>query len=368
MEHWFASWQAWVMAVGILLAAVVAALIVHRIIFGLARRAAAHSGGVVDNLLVRYGEKPMKWILPLLAVELALPALPIPADYVDEIRHALGLGLIGGVAWVVALLAHVFTDSVAVRYPVNVEDNLQARRVRTQLQVLRRIFLVVVSVVTLAVMLMTFPAIRQMGTSILASAGLAGLIVGMAMKPTLSSLIAGLQIAMTEPIRIDDVVIVEGEWGWIEEIQTTYVVVRIWDLRRLVVPLSYFIEHPFQNWTRRTAELLGTVFVYTDYTVPVAAVREELRHILESSGKWDGKVCALEVTDANAHTMELRALMSAPDSSKAWDLRCLVREKLIDFLQQHYPESLPKSRAEIQHLPARVHAPGPRPRPQYASS
>jgi hypothetical protein len=196
-------------------------------------------------------------------------------------------------------------------------------------------------------MLMTFPAIRHVGITLFASAGLAGLVAGMAARSTLSNLLAGVQIALTEPIRLDDVVIVEGEWGWIEEIGTTYVVVRIWDLRRLVVPLSYFIEHPFQNWTRVTSDLLGTVFVYTDYRVPVDEVRVELHRILQASGMWDGKAWGLQVTDATEHTLQLRALMSATDSSTAWDLRCHVREKLIALLQQRYPQSLPRVRAEL---------------------
>jgi small-conductance mechanosensitive channel len=190
---------------------------------------------------------------------------------------------------------------------------------------------------------------------LLASAGLAGLVVGMAMKPTLSSLIAGLQIALTEPIRIDDVVIVQGEFGWIEDIETTYVIVRTWDLRRLVVPLSYFIENPFQNWTRSTPDLLGTVFVYVDYSVPVEEVRQELHRILQSSPLWDGKVWGVQVTDASEQAVELRALMSAPDASKAWDLRCYVRENLIKFLQERHAESMPKIRAEVHRFPAGNH-------------
>jgi hypothetical protein len=213
-------------------------------------------------------------------------------------------------------------------------------------------------------MLMTFPAIRHIGITLFASAGVAGLVVGMAARSTLSNLFAGIQIALTEPIRIEDVVIVEGEWGWIEEIGTTYVVVRIWDLRRLVVPLSYFIEHPFQNWTRVTADLLGTVIVYADYTVPVEEVRAELHRILQASEMWDGKVWGLQVTDATEHTLQLRALMSAADSSIAWDLRCHVREKLVAFLQERHPHSLPRVRAELDKASPQQPAPTPEtPRP-----
>jgi hypothetical protein len=171
--------------------------------------------------------------------------------------------------------------------------------------------------------------------------------VGLAARTALTNILAGIQIALSQPIRLGDVVIVENEWGWIEEITTTYVVVRIWDLRRLIVPLSYFIEKPFQNWTHTTADLLGTVFVYSDYRVEVEEVRSELLRILESSGMWDGKVWGLQVTNATDRSLELRALMSAPDAPKAWDLRCYVREKLIEFLQQRFPESLPRTRAEL---------------------
>jgi Mechanosensitive ion channel len=246
-------------------------------------------------------------------------------------------------------------DLIIDRYRFDVDDNLTARRIRTQVQVLRRIAMVVLVTVTLSIMLMTFQEVRQIGTSLLASAGLAGLIPGMAMRSTLASLIAGMQIALTQPIRIEDAVVVEGEWGWIEEITTTYVVIRIWDLRRLVVPLSYFAEKPFQNWTRKTANLLGTVFLYMDYSVPVEAVRQELERVLKSTDKWLGKVCVLQITDAREGTVELRALMDARDSGTAFDLRCYVREKLIEFLQREYPGSLPRTRAELSSLPEPAH-------------
>jgi hypothetical protein len=214
---------------------------------------------------------------------------------------------------------------------------------------LRRIAVTLIVVITISVMLMTFPTIRHIGESMLASAGLAALVAGFAARSTLSNFAAGIQVAFTQPIRIGDAVVVEGEWGWIEEINITYVVVRIWDLRRLVVPVSYFIEKPFQNWTRSTADLLGTVFLYADFSLPVDAVRTELHRILESTKLWDGKVWGLQVTNTTDRTMELRALMSAGDSSTAWDLRCYVREKLVLFLQQQYPNSLPRLRAEVSN-------------------
>jgi hypothetical protein len=220
--------------------------------------------------------------------------------------------------------------------------------VHTQVSVVQRIVYVMIVVITISVMLMTFPSVRQVGQSLFASAGIAALFAGLAAKSTFSSLIAGLQIALTEPIRLDDVVIVEGEWGRIEKITTTYVVVRIWDERRLIVPLSRFIEEPFENWTLENSNLLGTVFLHTDYTVPVDAMRAELHRILQGSNLWDGKVWGMQVTNSTEKTMELRALMSASNASDAFDLRCLVREKLIAFLQQNYPESLSRTRVDIK--------------------
>jgi small-conductance mechanosensitive channel len=194
---------------------------------------------------------------------------------------------------------------------------------------------------------MTFDKVRYLGASILASAGIAGIIIGLAAQRSLGTILAGIQIAITQPIRLDDVVIVENEWGRVEEINLTYVVVRIWDLRRLVLPITYFIEKPFQNWTRISADLLGTVFIYMDHTIPVQKIREALHDILTQSGLWDGKVWGLQVTNATEKTLELRALMSAADSSQAWNLRCLVRERIVDFIHQHYPGSLPALRTHL---------------------
>jgi small-conductance mechanosensitive channel len=352
MQRFLKDWQEWLISGGILMGAYVLARIVHAIVFAAGRRMARRSGNTVDDSVVKHSHRPMKAILPLLALSLALPATYLTLKIERPVQHVLVLGLIASVAWLLVAFISVFEDVISSKYRVDVADNLRARKLQTQVQVLRRIAVVVISVVTLSIMLMTFPSIRQFGVSLFASAGLAGLVVAMAARPTLSSLIAGIQIALTEPIRLEDVVIVEGEWGWIEEIGTTYVVVRIWDLRRLVVPLSYFIEHPFQNWTRKTADILGTIFVYTDYTVSVDEVREELLRVLKTTELWDGKVWNIQVTNSTDRTLELRALVSAADSGKAWDLRCFVREKLIAFLQQKYPQSLPKMRAELHRLPA----------------
>jgi small-conductance mechanosensitive channel len=347
-----AGWHVWVWSGAVLGAALLLAFVAHRVIFFVGRRVAQRTGAITDDALVRHLDRPARFVLPLLALVAALPATSLAPTVSHAIQHGLGLGLIAAAAWTILVLFDVLEDVLAVRYKMDVDDNLRARKIRTQVQVLRRTAAVVVGVVALSVMLMTFPTIRQFGVSLFASAGVAGLVVGMAARPTLSSLLAGLQIALTEPIRIDDVVVIEGEWGRIEEITTTYVVVRIWDLRRLVVPLSYFIQTPFQNWTRVSADILGTVFLYTDYTVPVDEVRRELQRVVSASDLWNGQVCGLQVTDAREHTMELRALMSSADSSKSWDLRCHVREQLIRFLQSRYPQSLPRTRVEVDRLPA----------------
>jgi small-conductance mechanosensitive channel len=197
---------------------------------------------------------------------------------------------------------------------------------------------------------MTFPSVQAYGLSLFASAGAASVVVGLAARPLLTNLIAGLQIAVTQPIRLEDAVLLEGEWGWIEEITTTYVVVRLWDWRRMILPLSYFLEKPFQNWTRETGSLIGSVFVYVDYTVPVEAVRQKLTEIAQASPLWDGKVVSLQVSDAKERTLELRALISARNAPQTWDLRCEVREKLVAFLQREFPETLPTARVQVTDL------------------
>ena len=296
---------------------------------------------------MHFADTPTRLILPVLMLLAAAPWLPIAPASLALLLRALEIVLIAALGWLAIATLNAVQEFVANRYAVDAADNLAARRMRTQMQVLRHIAVAVVVMLMVAFILMTFPNIRHLGERLFASAGLAALVAGLAARTTLSSLFAGFQIALTQPIRLDDAVVVEGEWGWIEEITTTYVIVRIWDLRRLVVPLSYFIEKPFQNWTRRTADLLGTVFIYTDYSVPMDAVRRELLRILQASSMWDGRTWGLQVTNATDRSVELRALMSAPSTPKAWDLRRHVREKLIDFLQHEYPQSLPRVRAEL---------------------
>lgn len=344
---WVAHGHRALVAVAVLGTALLAGVIVQRVVFAALRRLARRPGRVLEASLDRHGRRPAFWLLPLLALLLALPAAPLPPLLAGGLRHLFSLGLIAGGAWCLLLALEVLGDIISARYRVDVPDNLEARRIQTQVQVLRRVFAVIVVILTLAVMLLTFPGAREIGASLLASAGLAGLVIGMAMRPTLANLVAGIQIALTQPIRLEDQVIVEKESGWIEEITSTYVVVRLWDWRRMVLPLTYFIETPFQNWTRKSASLIGSVYLYVDYTVPLQPLRSELDRLVRSSDKWRGTVCGLQVTDAKADTLELRVLVDARDASAAWDLRCFIREGLVTYLQQNYPTSLPKTRAEL---------------------
>jgi small-conductance mechanosensitive channel len=280
----------------------------------------------------------------ILAMIIAIPVAPIPRELAVLLARLLTMAVIGLVGWAAIVAMHIGADVYLLRFNLESEDNLLARKHNTQVRVLLRATDIMVVLFTIGAALMTFQAVRQYGVSLFASAGVAGIVAGLAARPVLSNLIAGVQIAMTQPIRIDDAVIVEGEWGVIEEITATYVVVRIWDLRRLIVPLSYFIEKPFQNWTRESAALLGTAIFHLDYRAPIGLIREKLKEICTNSKCWNGQAVALQVTDANQSTIEVRALMSANSAGQAFELRCEVREKIIDFLQREHPEALPTSR------------------------
>lgn len=260
--------------------------------------------------------------------------------------HLTALLTIVSLTWLSTRAVQSIADTIVEINPINLSDNLAARRIHTQTRVLARSINVLIIVIGTGMALMTLPALRQIGTSLLASAGVAGLVVGLAAKPVLGNLLAGLQLAISQPIRLDDVVIVENEWGQIEEITGTYVVVRIWDQRRLIVPLQWFIEHPFQNWTRSNAELLGSVMLWVDFRLPMEPLRVEAQRLCSSLQEWDGRVCVVQVTDTNEHGMQVRILVSAADSPRAFDLRCKVREGLLDFVQRHYPDCLPLRRTE----------------------
>lgn len=314
------------------------------VVFG---RLATRRPGRAD--LLRRISAPMTWVIPLLMLVAALRVLPdidvLPAFVL--MQHVVLIGLLVSLTWLSLRCLGALELAAIRRYPVDVSDNLAARRMLTQVRVLRRTSDVLVVLLGAAAILLTIPGVRQLGTSLLASAGVAGLALGIAAKPVLSNLIAGLQIALTQPIRLDDVVIIQGEWGRIEEITGSYVVVRIWDERRMVVPLSWFMENPFQNWTRNSAQLMGTVFLWMDYGVPLEPLRDELGRLCRAAAEWDGRVCLLQVTDASEKSMQLRALVSSVDSGRNFDLRCKVREGLIAFISTHYPQALPRLRAKF---------------------
>lgn len=331
--------------------------IAHWLIFSVVRRIAQRSRTGLDDLLVRHARGPTHLLLPLVLVALLLPELPLSTPALQLGQRIVAIGLIATIGWALVGALALASDWVATRYRLDVSDNLVARRVQTQVRVLRHAGTTLVVLVAAALILMQIPSIEKIGVSLLASAGLAGIVVGMAARPAVSNLLAGVQLALSQPIRIDDAVLVEGEFGRIEEISNTFVVVQLWDQRRLVLPLAYFIEKPFQNWTRVTADLLGTVTVRVDYRVPVGEVRNQAERILQGSELWDKKVWNLQVTDASEHTLELRVLMSAADAARLWDLRCYVREQLVTFLQERFPEALPRLRAEVQQQQPRAAQP-----------
>ncbi|NLF31017.1 MAG: mechanosensitive ion channel [Planctomycetes bacterium] len=311
------------------------------------RRVLTERRSRVGHTVLRCCGAPVAAGVVLLFARLGMPDVTSETPGADfTLEHFWALAMIAVSAWALLALVRALMDLANQRFRVDVADNLHARKIHTHLRVLGRIAAVTVIVVAFATALTTFDAVRQLGVSLLASAGIIGIVAGFAAQKTLGNLLAGIQIALAQPIRIDDVVIVEGEWGRIEEITLTYVVVRIWDLRRLVLPITYFIDKPFQNWTRATSEIIGAVKIHVDYTVPVQALREELDRILQGSAHWNRRVSSLQVTDATDRTMEIRAIMSADDASAAWALRCEVREKLLTFVQQNYPDALPRLRIE----------------------
>jgi small-conductance mechanosensitive channel len=331
-----------------LLAAAVAVLVGLAIYYAarpVLRRIAQHSG--VLAAVLRSMETAALFALPLVGLQLVWHAAPDDLRWIGGVRHASGVLLLAVLTWLLLRVVRGVADGVIHTHPTNTVDNVDARRVHTQARVLSRIVMMAVVVTGLSMILMTFPGARQVGASLLASAGVIGVVVGIAARPIFSNLIAGLQIALAQPIRIDDVLIVQGEWGRVGEITGTYVVLHIWDERRLIIPLQWFIENPFQNWTRTTADLTGTVFLWVDYAMPLEPLRAELRRLCEASVLWDGRQCLLQVTEAGESAVQLRALVSASDATRAWDLRCEVREGLVSFMQRGYPQHLPLRRVNV---------------------
>jgi small-conductance mechanosensitive channel len=307
----------------------------------------ARGDRLAQNLLLPLIGRSLRILLPILGVIFALPLLDLPDRYDRLVSKGTSILLIIALALIAFQAVRTLERALLLRFDIRAPDNLQARKVHTQVQVIGRAIDVVISLLALASILMLFSEVRHVGTSLLASAGIVGIVAGVAAQKPLANVLAGFQIALAQPVRVDDVVIVEGEWGRIEEITLTYVVVHLWDDRRLVLPLSYFIEKPFQNWTRTSSELLGSVFVWVDYTFPVEEGRAALKEIIEASPRWDKRFWNLQVTDADARTMQLRVLATATDASQAFDLRCEIREKFIAHIQKHHPQSLPRVRANL---------------------
>lgn len=293
--------------------------------------------------------RPVIMTTSALAVYFVLPAVEenLGRITVEILSHAMSIVAIVGIGWMVLKLTDVVGEAVSKEWDIEKKDNRKERSMLTKFRVMRRVWIALVSICTVGAVLMTFPSIRSLGAGMLASAGVAGIVLGIALRPTLETMLASVQLALTEPINIDDVVIVENEWGRIEEINPTYVVVRIWDDRRLIVPLTYFISMPFQNWTRNRAEITGVVTLKLDFKTPVEEVRKQVGKFVEQHEDYDGRFWNVQITDADDRAMTLRVLCTAADASKAWNLRCAVREQLIDWLQKSYPDSLPRLRAEV---------------------
>jgi small-conductance mechanosensitive channel len=345
----------WAIAVAAFAIAAGLALAVHGAVVRIVRRMLP-ADFVFAKTLIDATHRLTRVGLMILALAIVLPAVPIGPHATRIIAHVLFVGLIVLLGWAATTALTLATDYYLRRSVISEGTDPLARKHVTQVRVLRQTMTTVVITVTVAAALMTFDSVKQYGVSLIASAGAAGIVVGLALRPLLTNLFAGIQLAITQPIRIGDAVIVENEWGWVEEITGTYVVIKLWDWRRLVVPLSYFLERPFQNWTRQSTDLIGTVLLWVDYTVPVAPIREKLEEIARQSKLWDKQVVNLQVVDSNERAVQLRALVSARTSPQAWDLRCEGREKLILFLQEEFPGALPKQRAELVDLADRRRA------------
>ena len=342
----------WAVSFIILIGALVAAWLIHGAILASLWRFFYDRRPYLRTIL-RATKNPTRLALLLIALAIALPAAPLGPDTKSLLVRALALATICTFGWIALTIVHIAADLYLLNFRIDVEDNLLARKHITQVRVLLRALDTVIVLVTLGFALMTFEAVRQYGVSLFASAGAAGVIFGLAAQPVLSNMIAGIQIAMTQPIRLEDAVTVQNEYGWIEEINGTYVVIRLWDLRRLIVPLNFFIQQPFYNWTRQAAANMGYVLLYLDYSAPIDRIRAKASEIVAKSELWSGKVINVQVTNASAQAIEVRVLLSADNAANTSNLCAEVREKLIGFLHREHPEALPRQRNEILEMPPR---------------
>lgn len=340
-QHWF-----W------LLTPLLATLVALEVVRVVAHRRQQVRRWEVAGAVVRRCVRPAWFVAAVVVCEVSF------VDQVDRrsrdaLSHTLQIALIVGLTWLIVQVVYALTDIALVRLAraLGTRDNRRARRARTQLLMIRRVVAVIAVIIAIGAILLTFTRVRALGASMLASAGIAGAIAGVAARPTLGNLIAGLQIAFSDMLRMDDVVVVQDEWGRVDDITLTYVVVRTWDERRLIIPTAWFVDNPFQNWTRHESRVIGTVFVTLDFSVPVDEVRAEVQRILEESPLWDRREWVVQVTEITTSGVELRMLMTAADAPSAWDLRCEVREKLLTFLRTRYPEALPRTRIEAVTAP-----------------
>ncbi len=300
-----------------------------------------------DIVVRRLGARILVFALFLL-INFWAPLIPFSPDGHYIFNKIIDILITISIAGILVALVKVGQNYFYHRYDLNKADNLRERKIRTQLVFLRKIIVTLIVVITVCVILLSFDNLRKIGTGLLTGVGIGGIIIGFAAQRSLGNLLAGFQIAFTQPIRLDDALVIEGEFGRVEEITLTYVVIHLWDQRRLILPINYFIEKPFQNWTRTTSEMMGTVMLYFDYNIPLEAIRTEFKRLLEANPLWDKRVSAVQVTDSTNEYVAVRMLVSADNSGKVFDLRCYIREKMIDFVQKNYPDSLPKTRMELR--------------------
>jgi small-conductance mechanosensitive channel len=349
-EHWL---SAWLLGAFIFLAVSGAGWTMHALVLRFVNKHSPKS--FLAHAFART-RRLVRFMVLLFAAGLAASILPFSGAVKDSVHHVFVALFVIQIGWIISAAANLSMDRYVRTLDLKANDNLLARKAATQMRIFRQAINVLFVVITASFALMSFDAVRQFGVSLFASAGIAGIIAGLAARPMLENLIAGFQLALTQPLRLEDAVVINNEWGWVEEINSTYIVVRLWDWRRQVVPLSYLFQNPFTNWTRSSSSIIGAVQIFADYTLPMNAVRARATEIVKASPLWDGTVVNVQVSDARENVIEVRVLASASDSSRAWDLRCEIREKLIAFIRDAYPESLPRIRREDFRLADR-HAP-----------
>lgn len=344
IESWAGRIQPFAWDMIIVAIAIIIGLVVKFVIKAVLNYKKQHTDYSLFRSILTHFSPPLNHFVPLLLLNVMEPMMDLPPQYDLILSRTIQIALIISFAVLLMSAINVFEDYIYHTYDLNKEDNLEERKIRTQVGFIRKVLGTLVVFITIAIILLSFDNVRKIGAGLLTGVGIGGIIIGFAAQKSLGNLLAGFQIAFTQPIRIDDVLVVEGEWGRVEDITLTYVVLNIWDQRRLILPINYFIEKPFQNWTRTTSEILGTVFLYLDYNTPVDALRAEFDRLVTASSLWDKRVKGIQVTDAKQNCIELRVLVSARNSSQAFDLRCYIRENLIKFIKDNYPESLPLNR------------------------